>query len=250
MQKINTGEYQLALDHIAGQGDIGVLFCGGFKSNRQGQKALALEEFCRKEQLPFVRFDYSGHGDSDGEFVDGNIEAWLNDTLSVIDHFEAPKKFVIIGSSMGAWIAVLAARERAQRMAGLITIAAAPDFTERLMMARFSQLQRDALQNDENVLLPSEYDDGSPYPISRQLIDNSRNQCVLGETQRIDVPVRMLHGTKDEDVPYELSIELMNAISSDDIELTLVKNGDHRLSSPDHQKLLHRTIKALVSTVG
>ena len=146
---------------------------------------------------------------------------------------------------MGAWIAMLAARERPARVGALVTVAAAPDFTERLMMQRFNREQIKQLQTTGQVLLPSEYDDGSPYPITQQLFDNSRQHCVLNHKLKIDVPVRMLHGTEDQDVPYELSIELMNTLSSNDVELTLIKNGDHRLSEPEQLTLLEQTIIGL-----
>ncbi|OED34452.1 hypothetical protein AB833_32425 [Chromatiales bacterium (ex Bugula neritina AB1)] len=222
-----------------------VLFCGGFKSNMGGSKALALELLCRRHEISYTRFDYSGHGISEGEFVDGNIDHWLTDTLTVFDQFCPDKKIILVGSSMGAWIATLAAVKRPSRIAGLITIAAAPDFTERLLLQRLTSKQQQQLHNGENLLVPSEYDDGTPYPISLQLIENSRKHCVLTGPIPINAPVRLLHGDADIDVPYELSIELMQAITSSDIQLTLVKNGDHRLSSPEQLALLEKTVLQL-----
>jgi pimeloyl-ACP methyl ester carboxylesterase len=242
MEYVTRNNLKLACHYTAGSRAAGVLFCGGFKSSQQGQKALALEAFCQRESLPFIRFDYSGHGASDGEFADGNIDVWLNDTLSVIDHFTAPTQLIVVGSSMGAWIAVRAATLRPQRVAGLVTVAAAPDFTERLMTQRFSAAQLDTLASEGYLLLPSEYDDGSPYPITRQLLDNSRAHCVLNGAIDIQIPVRLLHGTSDQDVPYELSVELMQAIQSPDVTLTLIKHGDHRLSERSQLNLLEQTI--------
>ncbi|MEM7259628.1 MAG: alpha/beta hydrolase [Pseudomonadota bacterium] len=250
LQRIANGAHTLACHYSPASADTGVLFCGGFKSNQQGQKALALNTFCTREQIPFIRFDYSGHGESSGEFAQGNMDTWLNDTLCVIDHFKEPSRLLIVGSSMGAWIAVLAAIARPQRVAALTTIAAAPDFTERLMPQRFTEAQLDELQQHGVVLLPSEYDDGSPYPITRQLLDNSRQHCVLHGAIDIDIPVRMLHGTSDEDVPYELSIELMQTIGSANVELTLVKDGDHRLSEPSQLTLLEQTITTLYKSLN
>ncbi len=228
------------------QSTPGVLFCGGFKSTMEGSKALALERFCQQRGVAFTRFDYSGHGSSDGEFIEGNIDRWLSDTLSVFDQLDNARKTVLVGSSMGAWIATLAALKRSAQTAGLITIAAAPDFTERLLQSRLSDDQKTLLQRGQTLLMPSEYDDGSPYPISGQLIENSRAHCLLDGPVAVEVPVRLLHGTADTDVPYDLSVALMSAITSSDAQLTLVKDGDHRLSSPQHLMLLENTLLALL----
>lgn len=228
------------------QSTPGVLFCGGFNSTMEGSKALALERFCQQHGIAFTRFDYSGHGSSDGEFIEGNIDRWLSDTLCVFDQLDNAHKTVLVGSSMGAWIATLAALQRPAQTAGLITIAAAPDFTERLLQARLSDDQKTLLQRGQTLLMPSEYDDGSPYPISGQLIENSRAHCLLDGPVAVEVPVRMLHGTADTDVPYDLSVALMSAITSSDVQLTLVKDGDHRLSSPQHLMLLENTLLALL----
>ncbi len=245
MQFVDSSGHQLAVNYTPGVGSTGVLFCGGFKSNQQGQKALALDSFCTREQIPFIRFDYSGHGSSQGEFIEGSIDSWLQDTLHVIDSFKETEKWIVVGSSMGAWIAVLAATARQQRVAALITIAAAPDFTERLMTQRFSATQLATLEREGQLLLPSEYDDGSPYPITSKLLEESRQHCVLQKPVHLDVPVRLLHGTDDTDVPYQLSVELMQAITSADCQLTLIKNGDHRLSEPAQLALLEQTIRQL-----
>lgn len=247
--KISSGPNRLSTHHSQGTGNPGVIFCGGFKSSQQGQKALALEAFCRRENYPFIRFDYSGHGESEGAFTDGSIDTWFKDTLSVIDYFAAPEKLIIVGSSMGAWISVLAAMHRPNRIAALVTIAAAPDFTERLMKRRFNAEQLKKLEKDGYLKLPSDYDDGSPYHITQRLLTESRQHCVLTRSIDIDIPVRLLHGTGDKDVPFELSLELMNQIHSSDAELTLVKEGDHRLSEPAQLALLERTIKQLHSAL-
>lgn len=233
----------------ASDANITVVFCGGFKSNMQGTKALALEQWCCTHNWPYVRFDYSGHGQSEGAFTDGNIDVWLHDALTVIDAINSGQSVLLIGSSMGAWIATLAALKRPDRIAGLITLAAAPDFTERLLRQRLNQQQRDALQRGEPVAMPSEYDDGSPYPITQQLIENSRTHCLLDSTHTLDVPVRLLHGTRDEDVPYDTSIALLNALQCNDAQLTLIKNADHRLSGASDIALLQNTLAEMLDTL-
>jgi pimeloyl-ACP methyl ester carboxylesterase len=224
-----------------------VVFCGGFKSNMQGTKALALQALCSARHWPFVRFDYSGHGQSEGDFTDGNINSWLNDTLTVIDSISNPDGVVLVGSSMGAWIATLVALKRRDRVKGLITIAAAPDFTERMLSDRLDEQQIDALKSGKAVNMPSDYDDGSPYPITLQLVENSRQHCLLWQRHTLDIPVRMLHGTKDVDVPYETSIALMDALDCSDVQVTLIKDADHRLSSESDLKLLEATLVKLLT---
>lgn len=240
------GEHLLAFDHTPGSVDTGVIFCGGFNSSRNGQKALALQAMCERKNISYTRFDYSGHGDSEGEFKDGSIDSWLADTLCVFDHVSDSQKNIIIGSSMGAWIAVLTALARTDRIAALITIAAAPDFTERLLKQRLTHEQHVQLDKKGCVLIPSEYDDGSPYPISKKLIADSRQHCVLNKKLQLNMPVRMLHGTKDNDVPYQLSVELLDSFTHSDATLTLVKDGDHRLSDEHHLTLLEKTLSDLL----
>ena len=243
---INNNDNTLVVNHTPASGHVGVTFCGGFNSSQNGQKALALEAICAKQNIPYTRFDYSGHGDSGGEFTDGSIDVWLSDTLCVLDHFSTPVKQIIIGSSMGAWIAVLAAMRRKERLAGLITIAAAPDFTDRLMKQRFTTEQLAQFEKEGLVMLPSQYDDGSPYRITRKLIEESRQHCVLDKQVEFDVSVRMLHGTKDIDVPYQLSIKLLESISATDVQLTLIKDGDHRLSDPAQLEALEGVLLGMV----
>ncbi len=224
----------------------GVIFCGGFNSTMDGSKALALDALCTKEKLAFTRFDYQGHGVSDGDFVDGNIDRWLTDTLSIIDQLNTDRKHIIAGSSMGGWIATLAAKKRPDRIAGLITIAAAPDFTETLLPGRLNELQQQALVDGNIVIMHSAYDD-SPYPLSPQLISESRQHCILHSRLKLDIPVRLIHGTSDDDVPHQCSIDLLHTLQCDDAQLTLVKNGDHRLSSPPQLELLQTVTRALVA---
>lgn len=216
----------------------------------QGLKALALEEYCQRNKQSYTRFDYSGHGSSEGRFEEGDIGSWLSDALCIFDHTTTgAQSVVVIGSSMGAWIATLLAAKRKAQVAGLITIAAAPDFTENLLLKRLSDSQRAALDNGETLYLPSSYDDGSPYPISANLIEQSRKHCVLNQAVDLNIPVHLLHGTGDTDVPHALSVKLMETIQSDDIKLTLIKNADHRLSSASELQTLTYAIDDMVCTL-
>jgi len=248
---IEHAGYRLAMDSTDADVAIeqpGVIFCGGFKSDMQGNKALALKALCAKHQIAYTRFDYSGHGQSDGAFSDGNIDRWLGDTLAVFDTLNAERNTIVIGSSMGAWIATLAALRR--HCGGLLTIAAAPDFTERLLPKRLTDEQQLQLQKGNTVQLPSEYDDGSPYPITAQLLQQSRRHCLLMSAIELAIPVRLLHGTADIDVPYALSIELMDKLQSNDAQLTLIKGADHRMSSPDELAIIERALFELIGRIA
>ncbi len=223
-----------------------VIFCSGFKSSMHGLKALAFETFCKQKSISYTRFDYSGHGDSEGEFEDGDIGSWSEDALAVFDYVAAAhnNRVILVGSSMGAWIATLIARQRTAQVAGLITLAAAPDFTEQLLLPSLTPTQRSALAAGETIYLPSDYDDGSPYPISANLINKSKTVTVLDKPFKLNAPVRLIHGTKDPDVPHRMSSLLMDTIQSDDMTLTLIKDADHRLST---QSELNTTLQILQS---
>ena len=209
----------------------GVIFMGGFKSDMTGTKALALEDYCRRTGRAFIRFDYSGHGQSDGAFEDGTIGQWADDAVAVLDQVaDGPQ--VLVGSSMGGWIALLAARARPERVAGLVGIAAAPDFTEDLMWAGFDEAIQNTIMTDGVYYEPSEYDD-APYTITRRLIEDGRTHLVLQSPLALPFPVRLIQGMQDEDVPWQHAIRLADHATCDDLTLTLVKHGDHRLSSPE-----------------
>lgn len=217
----------------------------------QGQKALTLEAFCKDTDITYTRFDYSGHGDSEGQFTEGDIGSWLNDALCIFDNIarNTTEKVVVVGSSMGAWIATLLAVQRNTEVAGLLTIAAAPDFTEKLLLPALKKDQRTALESGKTITLPSDYDDGSDYPISAHLIEHSRDHCVLNSPVNIKMPVRLLHGSCDADVPYSLSLELMEAIQSEDVMLTLIKGADHRLSTNENLQTTLSTLQAMLNSI-
>lgn len=225
-----------------GQG-VPVVFLGGFRSDMQGTKAVALEAWARGAGRPFLRFDYSGHGQSDGAFEDGCIGDWAEDAMAALDLFPGP--VVAVGSSMGGWISLLIARDAPAKIAGLVTIAAAPDFTEDSMWAGFSPDQRAALDREGRVALPSEY--GDPYVITRRLIDEGRDSLVLRTPLTLPFPTRFLQGTADADVDQAVALRLLAHASGDDIRLILVKGADHRFSTPDCLTVIEQAVDEVVS---
>ncbi len=226
----------------------GVVFLGGFMSDMTGTKAVALEEHCRKRGLSFVRFDYLGHGQSSGHFADGTIGRWAEDAVAVLDELtEGPQ--ILVGSSMGGWIMLLAALARQDRVAGLLGIAAAPDFTEDLMWAEFSEADRAEIESKGRLEQPSDYGD-DPYVITRDLIEDGRKNLLLRAPLPIRCPVHLLQGMRDEDVPWKTALRLSDALESEDVEVTLVKKGDHRLSEPEDLARLMRALDVLTEKVG
>jgi pimeloyl-ACP methyl ester carboxylesterase len=207
-----------------------VLFLGGFKSDMMGTKATYLEKLCQNRGQTFTRFDYFGHGFSSGEFTEGTIGLWLVDTLAMIDQVtEGP--LILVGSSMGGWLMVLAALARPKRICGLIGIAAAPDFTEELIWAGFTETQRLDFLRQGIIQTPSQYENEG-FPITLQLVEEGRSHLVLPKPLPIQCPVHLIHGDGDRDVPFELSQRLAKNIKSPEVTLTLIKDGDHRLNTP------------------
>ena len=213
----------------------GLFWLGGFKSDMQGTKALALDAWAAERKRACVRFDYSGHGESGGDFANGTIGQWLEESAAVFSQFcEGPQ--VVIGSSMGGWMALLLARELARRpasrasLAGLVLIAPAPDFTEELMWKGFSPDVHHQIETTGLWLRPSEY--GDPYPITRNLIEDGRKHLLLGGAIEVGCPVHILQGAKDPDVPWKHAFALVHRLPADDVVLTMIQDGDHRLSRP------------------
>jgi pimeloyl-ACP methyl ester carboxylesterase len=220
---------RLAHQHAPGDSP-GVLFCGGYTSDMTGTKALALEAFCREQRRAFTRFDYSGHGASSGDFADGTIGAWAEDALAVVDRVtEGP--LLVVGSSMGGWIMLLVALARPERVRGLLGIAAAPDFTEDLLLPRATPEQRRALAEQGYWMQPSAYG-GDPYPVTDRFIEEARAHLVLRGPIPITCPVHLLHGQRDPDVPWQTALRLAERLESADVTIELIKAGDHRLSTP------------------
>lgn len=220
----------------------GLVWLGGFKSDMQGNKAVALDDWAREHGRACVRFDYSGHGESSGDFKDGTIGRWLEESLAVYRQFcHGPQ--VLVGSSMGGWIALLlAARLRQLKesapLAGMVLIAPAVDFTEELMWKQFSDDIKREIEVNGVWTRPSDYDEGG-YPITKGLIEDGREHLMLGGLIEPGCPVHVLQGVQDPDVPWRHALELMARFARDDVVLTLIKDGDHRLSRPeDIERLL------------
>ncbi len=217
-------------------------------SDMTGSKALSLESFARERGQAFLRFDYQGHGASTGRFDDGTIGSWTADAVAALDALtEGPQ--VLVGSSMGGWIMLLAALARPQRIAGLLGIAAAPDFTENLMWQAYPQEVRDTLRREGVYREPSDYGD-EPYTITMRLIEEGREHLLLREAIPIACPVRLIHGVADPDVPWQTSIRLAKQLESADVEVTLVKSGGHRLSEPEDLDRLCSTLEGLLDRLG
>lgn len=217
-----------------------IVWLGGFRSDMLATKASVLADWAAKAGRKMVRFDYSGHGESDGLFEDGTISQWLEDALAVIDAHGGAAP-ILVGSSMGGWISLLVARERARRgqgLGGLVLIAPAADFTEDLMWDLFPQEIRDTILSEGVYRHPSEYSD-EPTPITRALIEDGRKHRLLGSPLRVGAPVRIIQGMQDPDVPWQHTLKLVEHLAEDDVTVTLIKDGDHRLSRPeDLEKLV------------
>ncbi|MGI1663088.1 alpha/beta hydrolase [Palleronia sp. KMU-117] len=235
---------RLAYHATPGQGP-GVVFLGGLRSDMEGSKALFLEDWARKADRAFLRFDYSGHGQSSGEFTEGCIGDWAEDALAAISALTRGPQ-VLVGSSMGGWISLLVARSGKVPLAGLVGIAAAPDFTEDGMWAEFTDGERRALMTDGRVERPSEYSD-EPYIITRRMIEDGRSHLVLRSPLRFDMPVRLLQGSADTDVLPAVGLRLFDHLEGPDIRLTLVKDADHRFSTPDCLQLIRAAVEDVLA---
>ncbi|PCJ76322.1 MAG: alpha/beta hydrolase [Rhodobacteraceae bacterium] len=227
---LETNNRRIAYHKTEGQG-VGVVFLGGFKSDMEGTKAVYLQEWARANGRPFLRFDYSGHGQSSEDFVDGCIGDWARDAMDAINTLtQGPQ--VLVGSSMGGWISLLVCRAMPEKVCGLVGIAAAPDFTEDSMWANFDADQRRAILEDGRLELPSDYSD-EPYIITKKLIEDGRDQLVLRTPLSLPFPVRFLQGTADVDVDRSVALQLLDHVTGDDVRLTLVKGANHSFSSPE-----------------
>ena len=223
------------------------VFLPGYMSDMNGAKALAVEAFCAGHGLGCLRFDYSGHGASGGAFTDGTIGRWTDDALTLIDRLTTGP-LLLVGSSMGGWIALLAALARPARISGLIGIASAPDFTEELMWQAMMPAERAQLERDGVLQVPSLY--GDPYPVTAALIADGRSRLLLDRPIPLHCPIRLLHGQRDPDVPWQTSMRQAERLQSDDVQVVLVKDGDHRLSRPSDLALLRRTLGELLLQDG
>jgi pimeloyl-ACP methyl ester carboxylesterase len=220
-----------------------VVFLGGFRSDMTGTKAVALEVWAQERGRDYLRFDYLGHGQSSGRFEDGTIGRWLDDSLAVIDRLTSDR-LVLVGSSMGGWLSLLAARARSGRMAGLVLIAAAPDFTERMLLTSLSPEERSTLERDGRLERPSQYS-SEPSVFTWKLIEEGRKHLVLDKPMILPCPVRLLHGQSDPDVPWEYSLQIARHVEAPEVVTTFVKGGDHRLSTPTDIARLVATVEEL-----
>ena len=226
---------RLAYASLSGTGPT-VVFIHGFMSDMEGGKALALEASCQARGQAFLRLDCSGHGKSEGKFTDGTISRWRDDVLALLDAVtDGP--LVLVGSSMGGWLALLAAQAPPERVKGLVLLAAAPDFTDWGMYADFSPEQKAALERDGQVAIPSEYGP-DPYIYTKALIDDGANNRLLTGPIRFDGPVRLLQGQQDPDVPWEIALKISEKLTTPNVRLHLVKDRNHRLSRPEVLHLL------------
>jgi len=221
-----------------------VVFLGGLRSDMAGTKALHLEDWAKARGHGFLRFDYSGHGISSGDFTEGCIGDWAEDAAEALAQL-TQGRVVLVGSSMGGWISLLMAKRMPERVAGLVTIAAAPDFTEDGMWAEWTEEQRRACMEEGQVALPSEY--GDDMIISRRMIEDGRQQLVLRDPLRVDAPVRMLQGTEDLDVDMSVAVRLLKHLDGADIRLTLVKGADHRFSDLDCLSLITGAVEEVLA---
>jgi pimeloyl-ACP methyl ester carboxylesterase len=232
-----------------GSTDLALVWLSGFLSDMGSTKALVMSAFARERGMPMLRFDYSGHGLSSGSLLEASIGDWLEEAAAVLDCVGS-RRALIVGSSLGGWIALLLARHLArtgaiERLAGLVLIAPAWDMTERLMAHSMTPEIKAALERDGVHYEPSLY--GQDYPITKHLIEEGRNHLIGIDTLHLDVPIRILQGMCDPDVPWGHALDLVDLLCCGDVELTLIKDGDHRQSRPEDLRRLERTVAGLLA---
>lgn len=237
----------IAYHMVAGKSPC-VVFLGGFMSDMSGTKASALDQFCRARGQAYLRFDYSGHGGSSGAFIDGTIGGWADDACFAINQL-IDGECVLVGSSMGGWIMLLVAIRMSERVKGLVGIAAAADFTEDLIADQFTSEQKEMLEKNGIIYEPNDYDD-QPTPITRALIEDGRKHLLLRQRIPLDCPVRLIHGMKDPDVPWQTSLRISQMLASGDVEIQLVKDGGHRMSEPPDLDRIIQTLATLLEMIG
>ena len=234
----------LAYHYYEGTSDLPpLIFLGGFRSDMEGTKALYLEEQCKARGQSFVRFDYAAHGESEGVFEELGITDWMGDTVAIIEHcFDKPA--ILVGSSMGGWVSLLIGKNHPELVQAIVGLAAAPDFTLWIEDA-MSEEQKQELRANGRFLAENDY--GDPYVFSKYLLDNGRTCLLLDSSIEISVPVRLLQGKKDADVPWETAERIKTQLTSEDVEITYIEEGDHRLSSPAELDILNQVIETLIS---
>ena len=222
-----------------------LMFLGGFRSDMMGSKASFLQKQCEARQQSYVRFDYSGHGQSGGQFEKGCISDWCDDAQHIFEHI-VKGDVILVGSSMGGWISLLLAWKNKTRIKALVGIAAAPDFTG-WMEDKMNEEQKQALENDGFFELPSDY--GTPYVITKKLIDDGRQNFLLNDKIKIDIPVRLLQGKQDKDVPWQTAEDIKDRLNSSDVGVIYREGGNHSLSSPEDLEVLDGVITNLLKDI-
>lgn len=240
MDHITTEDRKLAYHYQEGAGPT-VVFFPGFMSDMEGSKALALAEDCHSRGQAYVRFDYSGHGQSSGAFIDGTIGAWVADALAIIDQVTTGE-LILVGSSMGGWIGLLCALARKDRVRGFVGLAAAPDFTKELCWDRYSDEIKATLERDGVYYEACDYGD-DPYPMTLTLLKEGNDHLLLDKAIELECPVRLIQGMQDPDVPPVTAQRISDRLTSDDVVITYIKNGDHRLSTDADLKRLCQIVK-------
>lgn len=235
---------QIAYHHYVGEnkGLTPILFCGGYMSDMEGSKATWLEKECRKDGRGYIRFDYLGHGQSSGKFTDGTIGKWAQNAIDMLDQL-ATEKHIVIGSSMGGWIMLLTALARPDKVSAIIGIAAAPDFTEKMYHYELNDQQRQEIQDNGITYLPSEYE--NPYEVTRDLIEDGRENLLLTGSIDIQCPIRLFHGKADTVVPWQVAEEIKEKVNSNDVTCHYVDDGGHGMSRPEDLKILKSLIEGL-----
>ena len=220
-----------------------LMFCPGYGSDMGGTKAMHLDAQCRARGQAYVRFDYSGHGASEGRFEDGTIGQWKQDSLDILNHVGANRPVVLVGSSMGGWIALLVALSWKGPLRGVVGIAAAPDFSEDIYR-RMSEAQRKELEEKGRVTIPNHYSD-TPYVFTRMLYEDAKKHILLNKMHTVEFPIRLIHGERDLDVPSKTAENIQKAFGDMRVELALVEDGEHRLSRPEDLEIIDREINII-----
>ncbi len=240
MDYITHKDRKLAYRKLDGKGPT-VVFFAGFMSDMEGSKAVALDAFCQSRGQAYVRFDYSGHGQSGGDFMDGTIGAWAEDAAAIIDQVtEGP--LILVGSSMGGWIGLLTALKRKERVKAFVGLAAAPDFTRELCWDKYSDEVKETLKRDGVYYEACDYGD-DPYPMTMTLLNEGNDHLLLEGEIDLECPVRLIQGMRDPDVPPVTAQRISDRLTSEDVVITYVKNGDHRLSTDADLKRLCQLVK-------
>ena len=245
IQKIQSSNgTELAYQFQPGKAPV-VVFLPGYKSDMAGTKATMLSQYCQRNSQACLLFDYSGHGVSGGDFIDGTIGRWTQDAVEVIKHVVGDQPVLLVGSSMGGWVMLLAALHLKQQLAGMLGIAVAPDFTEELMWQGFTLEQKSKIQEQGVIYLPSDYDE--PYPVTYKAILDGRENLLLHGPIDINCPARFIHGMQDQDVPWECTLRTIQQLSAKDVQLRLLKDGDHRLSNDDQLAIIKQMLDELLN---